>query len=989
VNDRERLSEVIAAVSDGSVVDWARIESQSAPEDCQFLGQLRLLERIASLHASLPWIGALERSGDADLFGSGAAVPLEAATPAAWGPLAIVEKIGRGTYSDVYRAHDPRLDRPVALKLLHHRGAQGGSRESEVIEEARLLARIRHPHVVMVHGAERIDGRLGIWMEFIDGRTLEQELRDRGPFSVDELAAVGTALCRALDAVHKARLLHRDVKAQNVMRDRDGRVLLTDFGTGRDAAESVSAPDLAGTPLYLAPEVLNGSAASTRSDIYSLGVLLYHLGSGSFPVSGRSLPDICDAHARGVHVPLQQVRPDLPARLATAIDRAAAANVERRYESAQAFEAALAGATKPRTTWLRKPLAAAAIGTAVVVLFGGYVATHWTRWGTVPFRARDGVLVTAFDNRTGEKQFDRVLEHVLTYDLSQSSYVNVVPPERVDDALRLMARPPTTVVDAAIGPAVALRDGGIRLVVDGEIDRLGRGYAITIRVVDPQSGTEVARDRAEAPSSADVFSAMRRLSTWMRLKLGEAPATATLENEQAERVKTPSLRALGDYAEALHAYNLGRLTEADSLLESAVREDSGFASAYIWLAWAGQSLNQPRDLYIRAASKAVDLVGSATERERYWILGSYYLMTNQDQLAIAQYEPLARRYPDDRWVLSNLVRLYGRNGRMQDAENMLVRIANSRPADFDAQVFAAQRLLSANGRDAARPFIARAQALVSTASEAVNGASPLKSWVLIFPAFDLWVQGRGTEAASALDAASRRPEVNAEGPSALNLLGKSRLALGQLHLAEAVFARLTGPARDLALSEVALARNDLPAIIKHLRSYRGNDPEAVSLLIRAGDIRAAGQLFQAMNPINFGNQTRAGWAADEIAEARGDARQIRAQLDGDFPWIRGFFGGAKTFLYSETLSRAAVATGDISGAIRVLEHTEAVGDTTYAAATNSGYYWIRTEALLANSYRQTGHFDKAHAIERRLLTTLSAADDDFPLLVDLRAKGDR
>lgn len=374
----ERLIDVAAAVSDGCVVDWGRAESESGEAERHLVGHLRVIEQIASVHAGLPPVAAFERSlHDSLLNETATAAPEPAETPARWGPLTIVEKIGSGTYADVYRARDPRLDRPVALKLLRHREA-GAALESEAIEEARLLARIHHPNVVTVYGAERIDGRVGIWMEFVDGRTLEQELRDRGPLPADELVAIGSAICRALGAVHGAGLLHRDVKAQNVMRASDGRVLLADFGTGREVTQVGAARELAGTPLYLAPEVLKGDAASVASDVYSLGVLLYHLASGAFPVSGRSLRDLVDAHARGAHVPLDEARPDLPSRVTSAIDRATALDVGQRYESTVALETALAGAISPRMVWRRARLAAT-VAAAGLVTFLVFEAT----WGAV------------------------------------------------------------------------------------------------------------------------------------------------------------------------------------------------------------------------------------------------------------------------------------------------------------------------------------------------------------------------------------------------------------------------------------------------------------------------------------------------------------------------------------------------------------------------------------------------------------------------------
>ena len=148
------------------------------------------------------------------------------------------------------------------------------------MDEGRLLARLRHPHIVSVYGAARIDGQVGLWMEFLRGRTLAQAVATDGALPTRKVAEIGAALCDALAAVHKAGLVHRDVKAQNVMLADDGRVVLMDFGAGGDLRHV--GLDMAGTPLYLAPEVARGAPASPQSDIYSLGVLLRYAATGAY-----------------------------------------------------------------------------------------------------------------------------------------------------------------------------------------------------------------------------------------------------------------------------------------------------------------------------------------------------------------------------------------------------------------------------------------------------------------------------------------------------------------------------------------------------------------------------------------------------------------------------------------------------------------------------------------------------------------------------------
>jgi serine/threonine-protein kinase len=180
-------------------------------------------------------------------------------------------------------------------------------------------------------------------MEFVRGLTLEQMLATHGPFSAGEAGLVGYELCGALAAVHHAGLVHRDVKAQNVMREEGGRLVLMDFGAGQKQAEPGTVGGrIVGTPLYLAPEVLKGIEATISSDVYSLGVLLYHLVTNDFPVRAASFGDLVQAHTRGEITPLQDLRPHLPRSFVRVVERATDPNPARRFASAGRMEAALA-----------------------------------------------------------------------------------------------------------------------------------------------------------------------------------------------------------------------------------------------------------------------------------------------------------------------------------------------------------------------------------------------------------------------------------------------------------------------------------------------------------------------------------------------------------------------------------------------------------------------------------------------------------------------
>lgn len=364
---RSHVESLARAVAAGQAVDWDREEAM-APDEAtrRLVRELRVIAAIKDLHSPGTAAAPALTSGEE---------PRHQTHPT-WCGLALLERIAHGSYGDVYRAWDPRLDREVALKLLQAPAAPATTRD-HTIEEARLLARVRHPNVVTIHGADRDDGRVGLWMEFVRGRTLDAIVAAEGPRPAREAAALGIDVCRALAAVHAAQLLHRDVKAQNVMVEDGGRVVLMDFGASIEPGGASDPRGLAGTPLYLAPEVLDGQPGTVRSDVYSVGVLLYYLTTASYPLVARDLEDVRAAHRRRHRVGLMQARPDLPRAFADIVDRALAADPGERFESATALEAALAAwlgrvasardGTRRRLGRLARPLVLAAGATLIVM----------------------------------------------------------------------------------------------------------------------------------------------------------------------------------------------------------------------------------------------------------------------------------------------------------------------------------------------------------------------------------------------------------------------------------------------------------------------------------------------------------------------------------------------------------------------------------------------------------------------------------------------
>jgi serine/threonine protein kinase/tetratricopeptide (TPR) repeat protein len=352
--DDRALADLAASVADGSPVDWQAAEAGAAARDRRLVRHLRLVDSIAALHRSIPIIPAdVETPGVAPAVRDGHR----------WGRLVLLERIGKGTSCEVFRAWDSELHRDVALKLFlkdrHVIGEANASVISEtnasVIEEARRLARLRHEHIVQVYGAEEHDGREGLWTELVRGESLDEIVQARGPLGAREAALVGLDVCAALAAVHNGGLLHRDVKAQNVMRESGGRIVLMDFGTGEELGGTSR---LVGTPLYLAPEIFRGQKASVQSDVYSVGVLLYYLVTGAFPVAAATMEQLERAHANHHRRPLRDLRPDVPEGFVRVVERALDSDPLRRYRSVGELEHGLRES-------LEKPVAVAESGPAV------------------------------------------------------------------------------------------------------------------------------------------------------------------------------------------------------------------------------------------------------------------------------------------------------------------------------------------------------------------------------------------------------------------------------------------------------------------------------------------------------------------------------------------------------------------------------------------------------------------------------------------------
>lgn len=594
------------------------------------------------------------------------------------------------------------------------------------------------------------------------------------------------------------------------------------------------------------------------------------------------------------------------------------------------------------------------------------------------------MLVGAFDNRTGAASLDGSIESAIERELANSQILSAVSQQRIDDTLRLMTKPVDTPLQPEVAREVCLRDGGIRAFVTGRVDRMAGTYVITASLFDPADGRLVNTTEQHVPNDETLPSAIDQLANHIQTESADFIRSVRHPTEKIEKVTTASLQAAELFSDGLRVFNLGHYHEAEARFNAALAVDPRFPSANIWLAWTCLNLARRAEDCLPFAQRAMDLAPSVSPLEREWIAGSFYMMTGHREAAIREYETLFRRSPDDVWVQTNLLRLYT-DGDISQQIDFVARVAAAQPQSLAAQENAALLFLEFRGVDAARPYVDHLRQIAFDPNEPAHGeALRARVWTLLFPAHEFWTEGRASDAARVLDVASKRQEFATEHYWTPNLLGMMRLALGQVRLAEDAFRQISAPGqRRITLAELALAREDPRGVASQVSNLASPDWVVSSLLVRAGDLDAAAR-FRPTNSTST-NPKNAVWAANEVEEARGNRERISQGLRDGVPWMN-LMAGARTFMYSETLARAAAAIGNRAGAINVLEATAPAGAGSFAINTQAGFYSMRDQKLLADLYREDGQIDKAHAIERHLLAQLAVADPDYPLLLELKQR---
>jgi tetratricopeptide (TPR) repeat protein len=570
------------------------------------------------------------------------------------------EQLGAGGMGVVYRAHDERLNRDVAVKVLPPGRLVDEATRRRFRHEAQALARLNHPNIATIFDFDSDGTTDFLVMELLTGQTVAYQLLS-GPLAPPVVIRFGIEMAEGLAAAHQQDILHRDLKPGNLGLSADGRVKVLDFGIAKllkadpaDATQTQTETGLIkGTLAYMSPEQLRGQAIDLRADIYAAGAVLYEMATGERPHAQARGPLLVDAILNQSLEPPSSVNPSVTPGLDAVILKALAKDRGLRYQTAQELASdlkRLQTATVPIAVRhagrarLRRLLLLALLATGVLAL----AVASWKASRSLPARAANGprpmLLVGEFENRTGEPVFDNTLHEMFTASLEQSHVVQVFPTSRLVDVLQRMGRPPTQRVDEGIGREICQREG-LQGLLTGSIVRLGRTYVLLARTQSP-SGSDIITTQVSAANPDDVPARVDEIAQQVRRKLGESRQSLEEHSLPLATVTSSSLEAVRYFTLAKQSLYDGDPSQAVLLFTKALELDPNFAVAHEYLGAGYHYLNK-YELSVEEIRRAAQLTNRVSEPERLRIMAAYYATLLDFGKECDNYQLLAQLKPLD------------------------------------------------------------------------------------------------------------------------------------------------------------------------------------------------------------------------------------------------------------------------------------------------------------------------------------------------------